>query len=130
MAYLLDSDVVIPFLAGDAGTQQTVNPMFAIGVSISMVTYMEVLQGIVESANPKDAQDAFDDFLTGVPILPFSPEVARRCAELRRDLKQQGKRVRPRALDLITAATALHHGLTLLTRNTSDYSDIPGLTLY
>jgi tRNA(fMet)-specific endonuclease VapC len=130
MAYLLDSDVVIPFLAGDAATLQVVDPLFAAGVSISMITYMEVLEGIVASADPKDAQDAFDDFLTGVPIVSFSAEVARRCAELRRDLKRHGKGVRPRVLDLITAATALHHGLTLFTRNTSDYDDIPGLTLY
>jgi predicted nucleic acid-binding protein len=69
-------------------------------------------------------------FLAKVPILPFSPEVARRCARLRLDLKRQGKRVRPRALDLIIAATALEHGLTLVTRNSGDYQDIPGLTLY
>lgn len=87
MAYLVDSDIVIAFLAGDAATKQTVDPLFALGVSISIITYMEVLQGVVESVSPREAQDAFDDSLSGVPILPFSPEVARRCAELRRDLK-------------------------------------------
>jgi predicted nucleic acid-binding protein len=130
MAYLLDSDVVIRYFAGDAPTRALVDPLFAHGASISMISYMEVLQGIIESADPRDGQDAFDDFLSGVPILPFSEDVARRCAALRRDLKQQGKRVRPRVLDLITAATALHSGLTLVTRNTADYDDIPGLTLH
>src|SRR5262245_20628702 len=130
MAYLLDSDIVIAYFAGDFATKQIVDPLFASGASISMVTYMEVLQGTIESVSPKDAQDAFDDFLSGVPILPFSTEVARRCADRRSDLKRQAKRVRSRALDLITAATALHHGLTLLTRNTADYQDISGLTLY
>lgn len=106
MAYLLDSDVVIPFLAGDATTKQIVDPLRAAGVSISIITYMEVLEGIVASADPIGAQAGFDDFLAGVPVVFFSPEVAYRCAELRRDLKRQGKRVRSRALDLITAAPA------------------------
>ena len=30
----------------------------------------------------------------------------------------------------MSAATALEHGLILVTRNVSDYSDIPGLALY
>lgn len=130
MAFLLDSDIVVPFLAGDAATKQVVDLLRSAGVSISIITYMEVLEGIVSSADPKGAQAGFDDFLTGIPVIPLSPEVARRCAELRRDLKRQGKRVRPRALDLITAATALHYGLTLFTRNTNDFADIPGLILY
>ncbi len=95
-----------------------------------MITYMEALQGILDSVDPVAAQGAFDAFLTDVPILPFSVEVARRCAELRSDLTTQGRRVRSRALDLITAATALEHGLTLVTRNTADYQDVPGLLLY
>jgi predicted nucleic acid-binding protein len=35
--------------------------------------------------------------------------------------------VRQRALDLIIAATALEHDLTLVTRNREDFQDIPGL---
>ena len=40
------------------------------------------------------------------------------------------KRVKARALDLINAAIALEHDLTLVTRNVRDYQDIPGLHLY
>lgn len=64
------------------------------------------------------------------PVLPFSAPVARRCAELRHQLKQQGRRVTSRAMDLIIAATALDDGLALVTRNTSDDDDVPGLTVY
>jgi predicted nucleic acid-binding protein len=35
-----------------------------------------------------------------------------------------------RALDLLIAAPALEHQLTLVTRNLGDYNDIPGLDLY
>ena len=68
--------------------------------------------------------------LESVPVLQFSVDEARRCAELRVSLRSRGKRIRPRALDLITAAIALENGLTLVTRNTHDFDDIPGLLLY
>ncbi len=35
-----------------------------------------------------------------------------------------------RSLDLIIAATALEYNLTLVTRNTEDYADVPDLKLY
>jgi tRNA(fMet)-specific endonuclease VapC len=31
--------------------------------------------------------------------------------------------------DMLNAATALVHGLTLVTHNTADYANVPGLTL-
>ncbi len=63
-------------------------------------------------------------------ILPFSLTVAKRCATLREQLKTEQKRVKSRALDLINAAIAIQHDLTLVTRNTEDYQDIPDLKLY
>jgi predicted nucleic acid-binding protein len=38
--------------------------------------------------------------------------------------------VNSRALDLINAAIALEHGLTLVTRDVDDYKDILGLAIY
>jgi predicted nucleic acid-binding protein len=37
--------------------------------------------------------------------------------------------LQPRALDLLIAATALTYDLELLTRNTRDFADVPGLKL-
>lgn len=61
--------------------------------------------------------------------MPVTFEIARRCAEVRADLQRRGRSIRPRALDLLIAATAMEHGLTLVTRNVSDYGDVPGLRL-
>jgi predicted nucleic acid-binding protein len=65
-----------------------------------------------------------------VPVLPLTPAIAQRCAHLREHLKRQGKRPNRRAFDLIIAGTALEHGLTLVTHNRQDFSDIPGLILF
>ena len=130
MAHLLDTDMVIDHLAGRTSATDRIGELAEADVYIGMVTYMEVWQGVLESADPVIAQTTFEAFLASAPVHPFSAEIARRCARLRSDLKLQGKRVRPRALDLITAATAIELDLTLVTRNTGDFQDIPGLNLY
>jgi predicted nucleic acid-binding protein len=130
MAYLIDSDVVIDHLADDPAARRLLDRLAPEGLTISMITYLEVYQGTLVSPDPAQAQAKLDAFVAGVPIVPFSADVARRCARLRVALQRRGKRVRSRALDLLTAATALEHELTVVTRNLADYADIPDLALY
>jgi len=129
MAYLLDSDIVIDHLAGDPEARQLIDLLAAEGVAISAVTYMEVYQGTLTAPDPGQARAKLDALMAEVPIVPFSTGTARRCALLRTNLVQRRRRVRSRALDLLIAATALEHGLTLVTRNLADYHDIPELPL-
>jgi predicted nucleic acid-binding protein len=130
VAYLLDSNLVIPYLADDPATVSLVERLAFDGIAISIITYMEVYQGTLRSPDPERARDQFESFITVVPTLPFSAAVARRCASLREELKGRGRRVRDRALDLMIAATALEYDLQLVTRNLADYEDIPHLTVY
>jgi predicted nucleic acid-binding protein len=130
VAYLLDSNLVIPYLADDPATVPLVERLAPEGIAISIVTYMEVYQGALRSPDPQLAQEELERFVAVVPILPLSPEVARRCAHLREELRGRGRRVRARALDLVIAATAVEHGLRLVTRNVADFEDIPELVLY
>ncbi|MGH2558845.1 MAG: type II toxin-antitoxin system VapC family toxin [Thermomicrobiales bacterium] len=130
MPYLLDTDVVIDYLDRDVQAREVIDPLIQFRVAISMITYLEVFQGVLENPDPIKAEAEFETFLERVPILPLSAAVARRCAGLRRDLKRRSRRVRSRVLDLIIAATALEHDLTLVTRNKADYDDIPDLDLF
>ncbi len=130
MAYLLDTDVLIDHFAELPAATALIQRLAPEGVAISIITYMESYQGVLRSPDRPTAETRFAGFMETIPILPFSPAVARRCAELREQLRQDGKRVRARALDLLTAATALEHDLTLVTRNTHDYQDVPGLEIY
>jgi predicted nucleic acid-binding protein len=86
--------------------------------------------GILYRTNDKEARAKFQTFRRSVPVLPFSLPVAKRCATLREQLKTEQKLVKSRALDLMNAAIALEHDLTLVTRNVEDYKDIPELQLY
>jgi predicted nucleic acid-binding protein len=130
MPYLIDSDVLIAQREGQPSARALLERLTPDGISISIITYMEVYQGTLRNPDPARAQAGLAALLDGVPIVPFSVAAAHRCAELREQLARQGRRVRSRALDLITASIALEHGYTLVTRNRKDYEDIPGLSLY
>lgn len=130
MPYLIDTDWLIDYLNDDAHAIALIDPLISAGVAISLITYMEAYQGTLRKADVPRAQADLAAFLQRSPVVPFTVETAVRCAELREALRAQQKRVRARALDLMTAATALEHGLTLVTRNRDDYTDIPGLQLY
>lgn len=127
--YLIDTDLVIDHLHEDVSATNRIEVLESEDLYISMVTYMEVWQGLLREPDPRVAQAKFEALLERIDLAPFSVEVARRCAVLREDLRLRGRRVRSRFLDLIAAATALEHGLSLVTRNTDDYADIPDLIL-
>jgi tRNA(fMet)-specific endonuclease VapC len=57
--------------------------------------------------------------------LPFDDAAARRYAEIRDVLETRGEVIGPN--DLLIAAIALTHGLTLVTNN-REFSRVPGLT--
>src|SRR5918998_4291212 len=130
MPYLVDSNLVIDHLAEVSEASQFLDAFAQEGIVISIVTYMEAFQGVVRSEHPKEASEKFHSFADKVLILPFSIAVAERCARLRETLRSQNKRVKSRALDLIIAATALEYNLTLVTKDTEDFKDVPDLILY
>ena len=130
MPYLIDSDVLIAHRERQPSAVTLLAQLVPQGLAISIITYLEVYQGILRSHDPTQAREDFATFLASVPVIPISLASAERCAQLREDLSQQGKRVRARAFDLITAAIALEHGYTLVTRNRKDFDDIPQLAIY
>ncbi len=133
MRYLLDTNVIIRSLNGNADTihllvtlaRTATEPFF-----VSAVTQMEVWDGVHRAVNPAQVEREYQVLFDDLTILPFDSDTAKRGGKLRHDLRQQGIRTRDRAIDLQIAATALHYGLELVTYNTSDYDDIRGLNLY
>jgi len=130
MAYLIDTDILIDHMDHHPEVGALIARLATVGVAVSIISYMEAYQGILRSPDRERAEARFEVLLAATPILPFSRAVARRCAELREELRRQDRRVRARALDLMVAATALQYDLTLVTRNIADYDDVPGLVLW
>ena len=103
MPYLIDSDVVIDHLADVPVATKLLEKLATDGIAVSIITYMEAYQGVLRSPHQTRARKQFEALLETVPVLPFSPSIAKRCAQLRETLHREGKRVKARALDLITA---------------------------
>jgi predicted nucleic acid-binding protein len=72
-------------------------------------------------------EDWFESVAATIECLPWDAAVARRWAALVSDLKRAGRPL-PQ-LDSMIAATALHHRLTIATRNTRDFASTGALTL-
>ena len=130
MPHLLDSDLIIDYLTNDPAATRLVAALAPTDLSMSVVSYMEAYQGIHRGPNAAANAATLTALVAIVPILPFAAAEAERCARLREALRGHGRRVHSRALDLMIAATALEHGLTLVTRNRRDYRDVPGLRLH
>jgi len=133
MRYLLDTNVIIRYLNGDADTVQllvTLADLSSDLFCVSAVTQMEVWDGVHRASDPTQVEQEYEKLFADLTMLPFDSDIAKRGAKLHHDLRQQGIRTRDRAIDLQIAATALQHGLELVTYNTQDYNDIAGLTLY
>src|SRR5215216_4916055 len=127
--YLLDSDWIVDCLHGQASATQTLLELAADGLALSIITYGELYQGAYYARDPKTAIRGLRQFLRGKQLLPLTKGVVERFGIVRgtlpRSLQQQiGD------MDLLIAATALYHDLTLLTRNLRDIQHIPGLKLY
>jgi predicted nucleic acid-binding protein len=130
MTYLVDTDIVISFLHGRSDAIALLTQLRPHGLAMSVITLMEVLEGIESGRTPKRARRGFRLFMRRVRILVVSRAVAHRSADIRLHLRRQGRPVNERALDLLIAATAIEHDLILVTRNDRDYHDVPGLRRY
>lgn len=65
------------------------------------------------------------DVLPVVTWLDLNREISERGGEISADLRRRGREAG--ALDPLLAATAVVHGLTLVTRNVKHFENIPGL---
>ena len=127
MSHLIDSDWVADYLKGIPTAVQRVSTLANDGVAISLITYGEIYEGIYYGRDPRAAEGVFRQFLRFAAVLPLNRAIVRRFADVRGSLRQQGIIIAD--MDLLIGVTALHHSLTLLTRNVRHFQRIPGLVL-
>lgn len=127
--YVFDADALIDYLTDWPDARSQFRALLSAGIAVSMVTLIEIYTGIYGSADQAHAQHEFDEVRHVISILPLDERIVQRTARMRRDLLNRRRQIRTRAYDLIVAATALEHDLVLVSSNTRDYADIPGLKL-
>jgi len=96
-------------------------------LAMSSITWAELHSWAAQPTAPQSRLTALLDLASDVDILPVDREVAELFGQLRIALRQAGGPVPE--LDAIIAATALTHGLILVTNNTKDFLRIPSLVL-
>lgn len=128
MKYLIDTDWVIDFLKGLPDATLLLRALAYEGAAISLITVGEIYDGVYGSTDPRASEAGFLLFLEEVAVLPLDQPIVKRFAQIRRELRSKGQRLAD--LDLLIAATALHYGLTLATRNVAHFQRIGGLNIY
>lgn len=123
MPYLLDTDILsaIRRKHRDPNLEKWLRSLNSTDVFLSVVTLGEVERGIIlqRRTNPEFAADLerwLDTFLLSYEqrILPLTLSIARRWGQLSGELGHNNA-------DLMIAATALEHNLTVATRNTRHF---------
>ena len=126
MSFLLDSDTCSAYLKNHPKVVGKAMLHFG-ALHVSMITVAELFTWALRAKAPPARLQSVRDLLKAVSVEDVSLAVAERFGELRAAQLDQGKTT-PQ-LDLLIAATALFHNLTLVTHNTQDFANIPGLTV-
>lgn len=118
--YLIDTNAIIDYLGNKISSNgmQFMNTVINAVPNISVITKIEVL-GFNTTINE---YQLLTDFMDDANVIELSKEVADICIDLR-------KKHKIKLPDAIIAATALSVNSTLITRNSSDFKNIIGLSV-
>ncbi|MDB5778070.1 MAG: hypothetical protein JWP79_1793 [Polaromonas sp.] len=126
MGLVIDTDVWV--LAEKSGSQLNLARWAHHGGAyMSAITASELLVGVerANTAERRALRGAFvEKLVASIPVLEFSMPVARTHARM---VAALSKNVTAGAHDALIAATAVHHGFALLTRNVADFRLFAGL---
>ena len=126
MKYLLDTNAMTAWAKRDAHFIARIQTSVPSDLRISVMTEHELRYGIACNPNLR-LRPVLERMLTLLQKVMVDSDVAATAALLRADLRRQGQPVGP--YDLLIAATALTHGLTVVTHNTLEFSRVEGLNL-
>ncbi|KQN25978.1 twitching motility protein PilT [Sphingomonas sp. Leaf33] len=117
MRYLIDTNVIIVLLSNlDANVVRRASECDDDDIVTSSIAFAETCYGSFQGRLP--SLDVLGAFVEEVPVLDFDRDAAMTYASLP---------FRRASFDRLIAAHALSRNLTLVTNNTRDFTDIPGL---
>ena len=126
MSFLLDTDICSAEMKADRRVHSRFI-QYGGPLHISVVTLGELFAWVGRAkASPRRSQTLLD-LLKEVLVLPIDETVGRKFGEVRAWQLDRG--LGTPDLDLLNAAVALVHGLTLVTHNTADYANVSRLIL-
>ena len=127
MAYLIDTDIIIFALRGDKNVLTKFEENKNLPISISMITYAELIFGAKRSQNEQKNMIKVNHIRDIYAIEDLNEGVMEVFADVKAKMFEKGIRIED--MDLLIAATAIYNELTLVTNNTKHFENIPNLKL-
>lgn len=127
MTYLLDTSVCVAALRAREPVMRRLAQVGPGAVAVSAMTVAELRYGVLKSRDPGATGAEVKRFLGPLEMLPFDEAAAGPHARVRWALEAAGQPIGER--DLVIAATALAHGLTVATGNTREFGRVAGLSV-
>lgn len=125
---MLDTNTCIEILRGrNAALLARYASQARADIALSAIVRSELLAGALLSAKPDENRQIAETFCALFPCLPFDARVADIHAERHARLRRAGNVIGVK--DLMIAATALTHELTVVTHNTSEFRRVDDLTI-
>jgi tRNA(fMet)-specific endonuclease VapC len=125
--YLVDTDWVVHYLHGAGQVTARLAQLRPEGIGLSIISLAEVYEGLTRPNDPRNNEQGLHDLLVAVAVVDLDEETCRIFGRERARLRADGNLIGD--LDLLIGATALGHGLTLLTNNRRHFDRIEGLAI-
>lgn len=122
--YMLDTDISSYIIKRRPATLVEKFEKHAETLNVSVITAAELRFGAEKAARPKLAE-LVEAYLERLAILDWTNEITGHYARIRTELERSGKLIGN--MDLLIAAHAVSHGMTLVTNNIKHFSSVPGL---
>jgi len=128
LIYMLDTNVCIDVIRKRARSLvERIRTHAVDDIALSAITLSELQHGVSKSENPEQNRVALLEFLVPFTVLSYEDTAARAYGEIRAHLEKQGTPIGP--MDMLIAAHARSHGLTLITNNEQEFRRVPGLAI-
>ena len=128
MRYLLDTNVCVRYLNGDSlAIRRKLQTIDLADIAICSIVKLELFYGAMRSNNPNETWARTRRFIEVFVSLPFDDIAALIAGRIRAQLANLGTPIGSN--DLLIAAIAIAHNLTLVTHNTNEFNRVEGLQI-
>ena len=127
MRHLIDTNWVIEHFRGNRKITTRVIELRADGIAISIVSMAELYEGVYRVKDPQAHEQDINAFLQGFAVVPLDDSVSRIYGQETARLRASNMLIGP--MDTLIGATAICHGLNVLTQNVKDFERLKGITI-
>ncbi len=127
MKYLLDTNICIYLLNGNAALNEKVANIGISSLSITNSVLAELYFGAFNSRRTAENLDRIKRFKKNLNIMPDSEASAEIFGRIKSNLKSKGRRIDD--FDILIASIALKDNYTIVTNNLKHFSQIDGLKI-